>query len=204
MANNCTSPTASKKQAMGLGDIGTNRKYRFKRRFRWTFTVKDICGAGGRSIPYNFVKLAARPNLTIEETEINFLHGKTWLPGKGTWESITVTYYDASIPSGGDATSALLGWLASVYDFTDPVNLEMGSSIDEYGGTGVLVLYDGCGTALESWELGNMWPQAVNFGDLDYSNSEPCEIELTLRYTQVKYCNHCGPQPSRCPCVPCG
>lgn len=199
---------------MGMGLLG-DPNIIFKRKFRWTFSVRDICG--GNRIPPNFVKLAARPNLDIEETEINYLNSKTWIPGKGSWNSIQVTYYDISVPTGGGTTGAVTAatstdgdptviftWLQSVYDFGDPVQLNNGARRSAYAGTANLILYDGCGNPLEQWTLGDMWPQAVDFGDLDYSSSDTVDIQLTLRYSQVTYRNICGRQPQKPCCFPCG
>jgi len=183
-------------QPMGLGKIGFDNVV-FKRKFRWTFEVQDICR--GLTVPKDFVKLASRPNISIEETEINYLHGKTWIPGKGTWETITVTYFDVATTEN----LPLYTWLASVYEYTDPVNLRMGSARTDYAGTGILHLFDGCGEAIERWIMRDLWPTAINWGDLDYSNSEECTIELTLRYSQVDYRSLCPPfTPESC-CTPC-
>lgn len=184
---------------MGLGRLGDSGLVH-KRKFRWTFEIRNTCKG---DIPKHFVKLAARPNLSIEETEINFLNAKTWIPGKGTWESITVTYYDVGggVPAGD--VSVLWDWLASVYEFTRPDELHQASRRLDYAGKGILKLYDGCGGEMEEWVMADMWPQAVNFGDLDYSSSEEVVIELTLRYSQVKYTPKC-PQftPDPC-CIAC-
>ena len=209
-------------QPMGMGPIGFDPSVRFKRKFRWTFEIIDICGKGktnspttsrannsptefskgvsGR-IPASFVKLASRPNLTIDEIEINYLNGKTWIPGKGTWETITVTYYDISDDSA--AAKPLWDWLATVYNFTDPVCLNQASARNNYSGTGILKLYDGCGSTLETWTLKDCWPQAINFGDLDYSASEEVVIELTLRYSQVQYDPGCHSFVIEPCCDPC-
>jgi hypothetical protein len=184
---------------MGLGAIGSRPALSFKRKFRWTFAVNNVCN--GKNVSPEFVKLAARPNISIEETEINYLHGKTWIPGKGTWETITVTYYD--VATRDNAT--LWTWLAAVYQFNNPTTLFMGSARQDYSGTGVLTMYDGCGTVIETWTLGHLWPTAINFGELDYSNSEECTIELTLRYSQVQYTpGACAAFPEPDCCTPCG
>jgi hypothetical protein len=181
-------------QQMGLGPLGSDGLV-FKRKYRWTFAITPYCGT--QSIPVYFVKLASRPNLTIEETEINFLHGKMWIPGKGSWETITVTFYDVGGPAAGVGMLPLFNWLATVYNFTDPTCLSQSSRIGTpgsggYSATGVLQLFDGCGTTMETWTLQNMWPQAINFGELDYSSSEEVTIELTLRYAQVTFVPGCG------------
>ena len=176
---------------MGLGRIG-QPDIVHKRKFRWTF---EVTRQGRGSVPASFVKMAARPNLSIEETEINFLNGKTYIPGKGTWETITITYYDVT----GNDNVPLWSWLADVYNYTDPVTLTQSSRRQCYTGNGICTLYDGCGNPLEKWELQDCWPQAVNFGELDYASSEEVTIEVTIRYSGVRYQNLCGTNPdSQC------
>ena len=187
----------AEKIPMGIGQLGF-RNLVFKRKFRFTFVLEEICGS--QRVPEHFVKVASRPNLSIEETEINFLNAKTWIPGKASWETITVTYVDVASPEMGP----LFNWMASVYNFTDPIQLEQGSQRADYTATGVLKLWDGCGQLLEIWTMKDVWPTAINFGDLDYSNSEESTIELTLRYSDVSYENICpGLAISPC-CSPCG
>lgn len=190
-------------QPMGIGALGFNNTI-FKRKFRYTFTITNICGNQGRTVPESYVKTAARPNLAVEETEINFLNAKMFIPGKATWETITVTYIDAVNASNIGLFKPLWDWMASLYDFTDPINLKMGSMRRDYSATGILNLYDGCGTLLETWTLNNMWPTGIDFGELDYSSSEECTIALTLRYHDVVYTPVCPAFPIQPCCSPCG
>jgi len=186
-------PRSGSGRDMGLGTLG-GATIVFKRKYRWTFEVDW----NNKIIPEHFVKLAARPNLTIEETEINWMHGKTWIPGKGTWETITVTYYDIG-NAAGSGFDVLYSWLSTVYNFTDPIGLHQSSKRGTgsgYGATCNLTLYDGCGVSMEEWKLKNAWPQSINFGELDYSSSDDVNIELTIRYSDVQYLNTCGPNPT--------
>lgn len=169
---------------MGMGELGGPTLV-FKRKFRWTFEITGLCN--GDEVPKHFVKLASRPNISIEETEINYLNAKTWIPGKATWETITVTYYDVAT----NENQKLYNWLASVYNFVDPLKSTQGKHRSDYSGTGTLHLYDGCGVPLEVWTMRDVWPQSINFGELDYSSSEEATIELTLRYSQVAYESLC-------------
>ena len=188
-------------QPMGIGPLGFQNVI-FKRKFRYTFAVQNICG--GQYLPPYYVKTAARPNLSVEETEINFLNAKMFIPGKATWETITVTYIDAVDQQNIANFQPLWNWLASLYNFTDPINLQMGSRRRDYAATGILNEYDGCGTLLNSWTLNNLWPTEVNFGELDYSSSEECTIELTFRYSDVIYTPICPAFPIQPCCSPCG
>jgi hypothetical protein len=192
---------------MGIGVLGDSNAI-FKRKFRWTFALDVPCGTG--SIPETIVKVANRPSLTIEETEINYLHGKMWIPGKASWETLTVTYYDVVNAGASGDVSNLYSWLYNIYNFND-INGDVKMSSKKgngtigsgYAGTGRLVMYDGCGTPMEQWTLQHVWPQSVNFGDLDYSSSEELNVELTLRYSTAIYNNFCGAAPAACPCVGC-
>lgn len=205
----CTAPTDANPNGtmnMGLGALG-NGDVIFKRKFRWTFEVQYCCGGDGvdpKTVPATFVKMGNRPQIDFEEIEINYLNGKMFIPGKGTWQPLSITYYDVAGLVSGSATSALLSWIASIYDIQNPVCLKMNSALDGYAGTAKLMLYDGCGNPLESWLLKGVWPQSVNWGDLDMGSSDECTIELTLRYQSVEYASFC-PEGSinRCDCPPC-
>lgn len=171
---------AVEKINMGIGPLGFTNQL-FKRKFRFTFELSNICGFG--TVPPYYVKVASRPSLEVEEIELNYLNAKTWIPGKATWQTMSVTYYDTA----NTDISPLFTWLASVYNFTNPVTLEMGSRRSDYAATAVLKLWDGCGQLLEQWTMGDVWPTAINFGELDMGSSDICEIELTMRYSQVAY-----------------
>lgn len=186
---------------MGLGELGTSNII-FKRKFRWTMEIQ-FCEEDLKTVAKEFVKVGARPSIDIEETEINYLNGKMWIPGKATWQTITVTYYDVVSATGGIDINTLFSWIASIYDITDSTCLFMGATLADYEGCGRLVLWDGCGQPLEGWLLQNMWPQAINFGDLDMSSSEEVTVELTLRYSNVTYKSFCGGTIERCPCTTC-
>jgi hypothetical protein len=194
---------------MGIGNIGLSSNLFFKRKFRWTFFVYNIGGVPAKVIPVDYVKVANRPNVSFEETEINYLHGKMYIPGKATFDAVTVTYYDIS-QKNGQTIEALYDWIGSVYDFLGPAgpvrNPKMSgvaSGIGGYAAESLLTMFDGCGSELERWYLNSCWPQAVNFGDLDYSNNEEATIEVTIRYMFAKWENKCGRQPAPS-CVGCG
>lgn len=193
---------------MGLGELG-NGKLIFKRKFRWTFEIEYCCESGTpKQVAREFVKIGARPQIDIEEVEINYLNGKMWIPGKATWQEMTVTYYDvagnATNAAGVVNTTSILSWIATIYNFTDPVCLQMNSVPEQYEGIARLVLWDGCGQPLEGWILRHVWPKAVNWGDLSMEDSGECTVELTLRYSEVSYQSFCPDQAlDPCVCVPC-
>ncbi len=192
---------------MGMGPLGDSNVDP-KRKFRFLFEV-SFCN-GSKTVPPYFVKTAARPSLTIEDVELNFLNSKTWISGKATYDTINVTYMDI----GTGDNFQLWSWIATVYNFLNPTNNNQGSNAaapcysmgrrSDYEGVGKLQILDGCGFVTEGWVYSNVWPTTINFGDLDMASSDTLDIELTLRYSNVQYTSFCGRQPEPCPCTPCG
>jgi len=176
---------ADQRRAMGIGVIG-QPDITFKKKFRFTFKIIGFCNNEKNEVPEHFIKTVARPTWTTEETQIDFLNGRTWIPSKSYWDTIDVTYEDVAHVDN----LPLFNWLATVYDFTDPINLRQGIKRD-WDATGVLNMYDGCGVLLEQWQLRHMFPTSVNFNDLAYESADNAEISLTLRYSDVVYRSFC-------------
>jgi hypothetical protein len=200
------SVNGSFRRNMGLGALGLSTTS-IKRKFRWTLTISPKCpnfrgfstGIGQGYIGPNFCKVASRPNYDIEETELNFLNAKTWIAGKLTWQSITATFIDAS----ANEISNLYLWLGQNARLDDNIKFWQGTSFQDYAASAELILYTGCGQPMEAWLLDNVWPQATNFGELDYTSSEEATIELTLRYDSVKYFAFCPNIVFSSCCSPC-
>jgi hypothetical protein len=177
---------------MGIGHLGAP-DLTFKRKFRWTLEIQKI--ANQWTIPAHYLKSAARPNLDIEETEINYMNAKMWIPGKAAWQTTEVVYLDVA----NNQLEPLWRWICQVYNIYDgggkyavqTANRTMGGRVEDYTGTGVLTMYDGCGSRIEEWGLQNAWPKSIDFGELDYSSSDICEVKMTLRYSDVSYNSIC-------------
>ena len=189
-------------RSMGIGKLG-DRNLSIKRKNRWTFTIIPYCGIGiglAKSIiGPNFIKTASRPNFEIEEIELNYMNAKTWIQGKLSWQTITVSYIDA----GAKEIAALYKWIGQSAALNDPINFWQGSNFNDYAAEAILTMYDGCGNAMEAWQLSNVWPTSVNFGELDQSSSEEAMIELTLRYDKVCYQGFCPTVDFESCCSPC-
>jgi len=146
----------------------------FKRKFRWTVEGET---AGGKLEPM-FVKMNTRPQVEIEETEINFLGNKTWVPGKQYWESLNITTWDLD-----PKTEFWKVIYASMHaDATGEVPLEKLGKFK-------LCLYDGCGCLIEWWEINDAYINKVNFIELDHSSCEVVDVELGIKYKSVTYKN---------------
>jgi hypothetical protein len=206
---------------MGFGLLA-DPKVIFKRKFRWGLSLTSC----GKTLAEEFVKTAARPKMTIDETEINMKNGKMWIPGKAYWDQMTVTFYDVVSSSGtiGSSSAIIFGWLATIYNFTNKGtgsvgghfagiggDLFMASSKGEgtvgsrgYAARLSLNLYDGRGNILETWNIYDAWPVSVDFGTLEYNSSDELTIETSIRYSDVSYTPQCNQEFDVCQDTGCG
>jgi len=142
-------------------------KFEPKRKFRWVFAVEGLDAF--------LMKTAARPNVTIEETEISYINSTRYLAGKSKFEAITVTLHDPIAPSGAQQ---VMEWVRTHFE---SVSGRAGYA-DFYKRDCQLKLLDPVGTVVELWDIKGAFLTNATFGDLDYGGSDPAEISLTLRF----------------------
>ena len=189
---------------MGIGKLGDPTTI-IKRKFRYDLAITPPNGI--TAIPTAFVKVANRPQLDIDELELQFLNASTWIPGKGRWQPLNITYIDTANSGGGNSTTGgntasmqgFYDWIASVYDFQGYATSDNLKQTERAGwaATAIINMYDGCGSIVETWSLSGVWPQSVNFGDLDYGSPDECTIDLTIRFDkcQITKGDNCGITP---------
>lgn len=137
------------------------------RKFRW---ILQIDGVDAYTL-----KTAARPQLTFDETVIDYINTKRYVSGKQTWNPIAITTHDPIAPS---ASQKIMDWVRINYE---PLTGRMGYA-SYYKKNISLKLLDPQGTVVQLWDIIGAWPQDVNFGDLDYASSDNTEISFTLRF----------------------
>jgi hypothetical protein len=150
----------------------------FKRKFRWHLSLTFNCIGTNTQYTYQSDNAysSSRPKISRDETEINYLGMKYHIPGTiVTYEPIELSVYDITGVSGPEK---LYYWIASYMRLALPSS---GLTPTAFG-TIVLNMLDGCGNTIETWTLSDVWPSSVDFGDLDMQGSEPCMINLTIRY----------------------
>ena len=160
-----------------------------KRNYRWLVSFGS--GAGPIQEPIKWwAKTVNVPSFDVSEVEHNFLDNKYYYPGRVSWTEITLTLVD---PAGDpvDTVAETLNLLSlSGYKIKDNPNGGAGTNATisknqaTQAGLGDLMIevLDPNGTAIETWNLNNVFIKAAKFGDLDYSNDELRTIEMTIRY----------------------
>ena len=140
-------------------------KFEPKRKFRWVLEIDGIDAF--------LCKTASRPQLTFDETKIQWINVERKLAGRAVWGDVSITLYDPIAPSGAQQ---VMEWIRLNFE---SVTGRSGYS-DFYKRDIVLKMLDPVGTVVEMWDMRGVFPKDINFNDLDYSASDPVEIALTL------------------------
>lgn len=148
----------------------------FKRKNRWLLKIEDICANGINSLPPN---KSARPTISFKEIEIQHLTETIYFPGKPDFKPLNLTLYDLQRNE-----HPIFNWLKELYDVE--LNSQYYASCDGFKKAQArLELYDGCGIIQEAWVYESIWPQSVDFGELDMATSDIITCDVVLRYDRA-------------------
>ena len=121
-----------------------------------------------------YVESTSRPNVQINSTEIPFLNTSTYVAGRFTWNTISVTFRD---PIGPSASQALMEWVRL---HAESVTGRMGYAAG-YKKDIDLEMLDPTGVVVEKWIMQGTFLTDVNFDSLGYSDDAIATISATLR-----------------------
>ena len=146
----------------------------FKRKFRWLFKIDGVSSFTNALPP----EKGARPSLSFKEIEAQHLNEIAYFPGKPDWKPINLTLFDLKM-----SKNPVMEWIKKQYD---PKSGEWGRENFKID-TATLELYDGVGDVIEKWIFENVWPNNIEWGELDMADSHYVTIDLTLRYDRAYY-----------------
>ena len=126
-------------------------------------------------IPAFLVKTTGRPNITLNEVELNHINVKRYVKGRAEWQQLTVTLYDPIVPSGAQA---VMEWVRLHHE---SVTGRDGYS-DFYKKDITFNVLGPLGDKVEEWTLKGAFITEANFNELDFAASEVADISLTLQY----------------------
>lgn len=180
------------------------RKNRWVIEFNLPAQLAAVTGAAD-SLRLNLMT-AARPKISFEETEIHRINGKNYLAGKPEFEAMTVGFYD-NLPIGipGEpnlSVSAIMeAWRQLIYQptqgdaFGSVANYKGSASLNMLGPQGLTpdILGEGVNNppipstdfVIQQWAVIGMFPQAIDYSELDYSSSEAQMVEVTFRFDRA-------------------
>jgi hypothetical protein len=170
-----TVPLASDQSNPTQGLLMPKLKYRFR------VTFENFGVSTPRTELTKQVVDFARPSVTFEEMTIDLYNSKMYLAGKHSWETTTINLRD---DAGGQVSRLVGEQLQKQVDFMEQASASSG--IDYKFLTKCEILDGGNGvyapTVLETWELYGCYLTAANYNDLNYGESAPVTISLTMRF----------------------
>lgn len=170
-----TVPLASDQSASTQGLLMPKLKYRFRVYFE-NFGVSNETTELTKQ-----VMSFTRPNLSFEEITLPVYNSTLKLAGKHTWADATCEIRD----DASGSVSALIGQqLQKQMDFIEMASAASG--IDYKFTTKVEILDGGNGAAtpvvLETWFLYGCYIKNADYGALNYGESAPVTINMTISY----------------------
>jgi len=121
------------------------------------------------------IKAMNRPTLESETVELDHMNVTRYVKGKSKWSSVEITLYDPVVPS---AAQQVMEWVRLHHE---SITGRDGYS-DFYKKNITFNMLDPVGAVVEEWELKGAFIISANFGDLDFSSSDPADITLSLQY----------------------
>jgi len=125
-----------------------------------------------------------RPSVTHDDITVDVYNSRIFLAGKHTWDPITITVKDDVT---GKVATAIAKQLerqldhASQAGATSGQGYKFGLRIENLdGGNGGEVVLDG-------WHLGGAYIQNVNYGENNYSSSDPLNITIAIKYDNANH-----------------
>ena len=126
-------------------------------------------------LPAYLVKTSAKPSIANGEVALDHINVKRYVKGKSEWSTISMTLYDAIVPSGAQA---FMEWVRLHHEsatgrdgyssfYKKPMRLHQLSPLGE---------------VIEEWILNGAFITDASFGTFDWGSDAVQEIELTIRY----------------------
>ena len=170
-----TVPLANDQSSASQGLLMPKLQYRFR------VVLENFGVSTPRSELTKQVIDVTRPNLTFDDITLDVYNSKVYLPGKHTWEAITLNLRD----DVNNSVSKLVGeQVQKQFDFFEQASAASG--IDYKFTTRIEMLDGGNGATapgiLETWELYGSYVQSVNYNSLAYNTSDPATITLSIKY----------------------
>ena len=168
-------PLASDQSQSNQGLLMPKLKYRFRSIFE-NFGVSTP-----RTELTKQVIDFTRPSVTFDEMPIELYNSRMYLAGKHAWEPTTINVRD---DASGSVAKLVGEQLQKQLDFMEQSSASSG--IDYKFVTRCEILDGGNGAnepvVLETWELYGCYLANVNYNDLNYGESAPVTITMSVRF----------------------
>ena len=134
-----------------------------------------------------YAKSVVLPSYNVTNVPHSFLDNEYYYPGRVQWQEVSMVLVDPVTVDSTKLTNQLL--INSGYKVpTDAGVGSLSQTISKNGMANVSIknvqiqVLNAEGTAIETWSLQNPILTSAKFGNLDYSNDELKQVELSFRY----------------------
>lgn len=174
--NGANSPTGQGVFPSSLQDFGTENEF-YDAAYSWEpkYTNRFIMSIGTDLIPAFLIKASAKPSAANGEITLDHINVQRYVKGKTAWNTISISVYDAIIPS---AAQKAMEWFRLHHE--SATGRDGYSSMYKQDVT--LQQLSGLGEVIEEWTLKGTFLSDVNFGSLDWGTTDAVMITATLRY----------------------
>jgi hypothetical protein len=122
-----------------------------------------------------------RPNVTFEQITLEVYNSRTYLAGKHTWETITLTLRE----DVNNNMQKIVGQqLQRQFDFFEQASAVAGGTYKFQTRIEILDGGNGAGgpSVIDAYQLVGCYLEGVNYNTLAYNSNEPVTITLNIRY----------------------
>ena len=159
---------------MGL-EFGLEKGKYCKRKNRYLVFIDGVSCEGVDALP---PLSSSRPNLGFKEMIAKHVSEDVYYAAKPEWRPINLVLYDLK-----KNKHPVFEWIKEIYDpktgrFSPP-------NSGDFIKSARVILTDGCGNTIETWNLEDVWPQVANFQELDMGSADVITVDLTLRYVRA-------------------
>lgn len=152
---------------------------KLKYRFRVTFLNFGVSGST-TELTKQVVDFK-RPDVTFDDQTIEIYNSRIKYAGKPTWGTVTVNLRDDAT---GQVAKLVGEQVQKQFDFMEQASARSG--VDYKFQMNCEILDGGNGTynpeVLETWEMYGCYVQSADYGDLNYGDSAPVQIALTIAF----------------------
>lgn len=170
-----TVPLNSNQSASAQGLLMPKLQYRFRVSFEGFGVSSDKVELTKQVVSFS------RPTVSFADVDVHVYNSIVRLAGKHSWGDVTTTIRD---DAAGNVTRLIGEQLQKQFDFMEQSSAASGSDYKFITRCEMLDGGNGASepTILETWELYGCYVKEANYQEVNYANSDPVTIQMSLRF----------------------
>lgn len=170
-----TVPLNSNQSASAQGLLMPKLQYRFRVSFEGFGVSSDKVELTKQVVSFS------RPTVSFADVDVHVYNSIVRLAGKHSWGDVSTTIRD---DAAGNVTRLIGEQLQKQFDFMEQSSAASGSDYKFITRCEMLDGGNGASepTILETWELYGCYVKEANYQEVNYANSDPVTIQMSIRF----------------------